>query len=168
MKKSFLLLLVSMLMPVIASAQVYAYIIDNDGANTNIREAPGGKVVYQLPTDQSFVVELLKFKGNWWKISEVVSREGDDPAEITLTGSKKGYWIHNSLLQFTVAGDPTGFLHTRPSKNARRIILDDSTELELRPLEKNGQWVKVVTTNGRYTGWMHSDKICYNPLTTCP
>ena len=32
----------------------------------------------------------------------------------------------------------------------------------------SGKWVKVVTDDGRYTGWMLLDRICSNSLTTCP
>ncbi|MBR6490378.1 MAG: hypothetical protein IKT03_07590, partial [Muribaculaceae bacterium] len=110
MKKTVLLLMIALLLPAMASAQslVDVYIIDNDGPVTNIRNAPRGKVVSTLPTNESFVVTLLSSKGEWWKIDDVVMQEGDNFKEITLKGSKTGYWIHRSLLQFTIAGDPTG------------------------------------------------------------
>lgn len=167
MKKVFVFVLLSA-MALTSFAQVYAYIIDGSGTPTNVRNAPSGKVVQSLVNGESYVVELLSVNGNWWKIDPVVEIYGDTDRELTLTGSKSGYWIHNSLLQFTVAGDPTGCLRVKPSWKSKAVKMSESTEMQFRPLAISGKWVKVVTTNGRSTGWMHQSKICYNPLTTCP
>jgi len=59
-------------------------------------------------------------------------------------------------------------LRTSPSHKAKAVKMRPSTELSFHPLAINGQWAKVVTSDGRSTGWMHRDKICSNPLTTCP
>ena len=170
MKKTVLLLMIALLLPAMASAQslVDVYIIDNDGPVTNIRNAPRGKVVSTLPTNESFVVTLLSSKGEWWKIDDVVMQEGDNFKEITLKGSKTGYWIHRSLLQFTIAGDPTGCLRTAPSAKSKAVKMSNSTELSFHPIAVKGKWVKAVSTDGKSTGWIHCDKICSNPLTTCP
>ena len=168
MKKYILLLFAAVLLPLALNAQgfVNAYIIDNDGPVTNIRNAPKGKVVATLPTSEAFVVTLLSVKGEWWKIDDVVEQYGDDEKEIFLKGSKTGYWIHRSLLQFTIAGEPEGALHAAPSANAKAVKI--SSEASFHPIAVKGNWVKVVSTDGKCTGWIHCDKICSNPLTTCP
>ena len=170
MKKILMILMAALLLPAVADAKssIYVYIIDNDGPVTNIRNAPNGKVVATLPTSEAFVVELLAVKGEWFKIDKVVEQYGDEEKEITLTGSKTGYWIHRSLLGFTPAGDPTGCLRAKPSAKSKAVRMSASTEMSFRPVGIQGNWVKAVTTNGKYTGWIHSDRICYNPLTTCP
>ncbi len=170
MKKILMILMAVLLLPAMMSAKgsVFAYIIDNDGPVTNIRNAPKGKVVAKLPTNQALVVELLSVKGEWFKIDKVVEQYGDDEKEIVLKGSKTGYWIHNSLLSFTIAGDPKGCLRVKPSKEAKAVRTADGADLTLRPISLQGEWVKVVTTDGKYSGWIHRDKICSNPLTTCP
>lgn len=151
-----------------AQSEVYAYIVDASGTPTNVRNAPNGKVVQQLDNEESLVVNLLSAQGNWWRIAPLVEIYGDNEGELTLKGSKSGYWIHNSVLQFGVAGDPAGCLRKSPSWKAKAVTIGNSTDMSFRPLAISGQWVKVVTTDGRYTGWMHRDKICSNPLTTCP
>ena len=169
MKKILLIVMAVLLLPEMVSAKdIYAYIVDNDGPVTNIRNAPNGKMVATLLTKEAFVVELLSVKGDWWRIDKVVERYGDNEGEIELEGSNTGYWIHNSLLMFTVAGDPTGCLRTKPSRKAKAVKMSPSTEMSFRPIAIQGNWVKVVTTDGKYTGWIHKSKICYNPLTTCP
>ena len=148
--------------------EVYAYIIDASNTPTNVRNAPNGKVVERLSQDESYVVTLREVKNKWWRVDSEVLVEGDDAREIYLKGSKTGYWLHYSVLEFSVAGDPTDCLRTSPSHKAKAVKMSPSTELSFHPLAINGQWVKVVTSDGRSTGWMHRDKICSNPLTTCP
>lgn len=167
MKKHILLLFAAVLLPMAINAQsVDVYIIDNDGPVTNIRNAPRGKVVTTLPTDQALVVTLLSAKGEWWKIDDMVEQYGDEEKEIELKGSKSGYWIHRSLLQFTIAGDPDGAMRTAPSAKAKAIKF--STNEGFHPIAIKGNWVKAVSIDGKYTGWIHCDRICSNPLTTCP
>lgn len=168
MKKHILLLLATVLLPLAINAQglVYAYIIDNDGPVTNVRNAPRGKVIATLPTDKSLAVQLLSVKGEWWKIGDVVDQYGDDEMEIVLRGSKTGYWIHRSLLQFTIAGDPKGALHAKPSAKSQAVKVTSADAFH--PIDIQGKWVKAVSTDGKVTGWIHRDRICSNPLTTCP
>ena len=151
-----------------------AYICDNSGSPTNIRNAPNGKVVQTLQDiDGGYVVDLIEAKNNWWKIDPAVEIYGDvdeEDALVKLKGSKTGYWVHYSVLQFTIAGERSNVLRTKPSLKAPTIKIEGSylAEIELRPLEISGNWIKVVTTDKRYTGWMPIDCICSNPLTTCP
>ena len=168
MRKHFLLLFAALLLPLAINAQglVCAYIVDNDGPVTNIRNVPKGKVVATLPTDEALAVTLLSAKGEWWKIGDVVDKYGDDEMEIVLRGSKTGYWIHRSLLQFSIAGDPTGALRATPSSKGKAVKIIG--EPYFHPIALKGNWVKVVSTDGKCTGWIHRDNICFNPLTTCP
>ena len=171
--KKMILTALMMVMTLSAFAQS-AYICDNSGSPTNIRNAPNGKVVQTLQdVDGGYVVDLIEAKNNWWKIDPAVEIYGDvdeDEALVKLKGSKTGYWVHYSVLQFTIAGERANVLRTKPSRKAPAINFEGSylAEIELRPLEISGKWIKVVTTDKRYTGWMPIDKICSNPLTTCP
>lgn len=168
MKKYVLLLFAAVLLPFTISAQgfVNAFIVDNDGPVTNIRKAPSGKVVATLPTNEALVVTLLSVKGEWWKIDDVVMQYGDEEKEIVLTGSKTGYWIHRSLLWFGIAGDPDGALHVAPSAKSKTVKV--TGEGYFHPVAIRGNWVKVISVDGKCSGWLHCDRICDNPLTTCP
>ena len=156
---------------VYAQSGARAYIIDSSGTPTNIRNAPNGKVVKKLPdVDGGYVVSLLEVKNNWWKIEPVIDIYGDVEEQIDLKGSKTGYWIHYSVLQFGIAGDHENVLRQTPSTKGKFLKIEPSYLLEigLQPLEIRGEWIKVITTDKRYTGWMPIDRICDNPLTTCP
>lgn len=169
MKKTVLLLLAAVLLPLVASAQglAQAYIIDNDGNFTNIRNAPNGKVVATLSTSESYVVTLLDVKNGWWKIDNEVEQYGDDEKTITLTGSKTGYWIHQSLLMMATMGVNYTKLYSIPSTKGKVVFKGDKY-LDFHPTGIKGKWLKVKSVDGKYTGWGLSDRFCTNPLTTCP
>lgn len=149
-----------------------AYICDNSGTPTNVRNAPNGKIVQKLPeVNGGYVVSLLEVKNKWWKVDPIVEIYGDEEDEyVELKGSKTGYWLHYSVLQFNIAGEHENVLRQTPSAKGKPLKLGTSylMEVGLHPLEIRGEWIKVITTDNRYTGWMPIDKICDNPLTTCP
>ncbi|MBR5029723.1 MAG: hypothetical protein IKX63_01285 [Muribaculaceae bacterium] len=173
MKKIILAsLLMVMTMTVFAQTQACAYILDESGSPTNVRIAPNGTIVKTLlDIDGGYVVQLLESKNNWWKIDPLIDiYGGDDEDHIRLKGSKTGYWIHNSVLAFGIAGEQNNVIREKPSAKAKPLKLSSSYlfEVALRPLEIKGSWIKVVTTDKKHTGWMPISKICDNPLTTCP
>ena len=56
----------------------------------------------------------------------------------------------------------------RKSPNAKAAIVYSFTdEIMLRPMEIKGDWVKVKTTDGKYTGWIEIEWLCGNALTNC-
>jgi len=172
--KRFLLTNIIMFFALAIYAQTVpcAYIIDNSGTPTNVRNAPNGKVVQKIPlTDGGYVVVLLEVKNKWWKVDPTIDIYGDEDEEtLELKGSNTGYWLHYSVLQFNIAGDQKNVLRTTPSEKGKPLQFENSYlfEVGLRPLEIRGEWIKVETSDKRYTAWMPIDRICSNPLTTCP
>lgn len=169
-KLLFLTLLMVTSMAVNAQNIVTVCVVDPTSTSTNIRNAPNGKVVAQLANSELCTVDLISVKNGWWRISPEVEVWGDDEKTIPLTGSTSGYWIHKSMLGFNIAGDPEGCLRAAPSKGAQavRIAQSDYAALYLEPLVIEGSWIKVISKDKKYTGWMPIDRICANPLTTCP
>lgn len=151
-------------------AQVCAYIIDGSGTATNIRAGAGGKVVATVPNngDEGYVVTLKSVKDGWWRIEPEIDVYGDNERLIELSGSNTGYWVHHSVLELGIVGDPTNSLRSKPSRKSKVVKIPDSCELSFRPIELSGKWLKVKSVDGKVTGWLHSDRICFNPLTTCP
>ena len=172
--KKIILTTVIMVIALSVNAQTGAgaYICDNSGTPTNVRNAPNGKIVQKLPeVNGGYVVSLLEVKNKWWKVDPIVEIYGDEEDEyVELKGSKTGYWLHYSVLQFNIAGEHENVLRQTPSAKGKPLKLGTSylMEVGLHPLESRGEWIKVITTDNRYTGWMPIDKICDNPLTTCP
>ena len=165
-------LILFVVMSVSAQTGASAYICDNSGTPTNVRNAPNGKIVKKLPDiDGGYVVSLLEVRNKWWRIDPVIDVYGGEEDEyVQLNGSKTGYWVHYSVLQFGIAGDHENVLRETPSPKGKPLKVAPSYlfEVGLRPLEIRGEWIKVITSDNRYTGWMPIDTICDNPLTTCP
>lgn len=177
MKKA-LLTTIMMVMTVLCFAQpkARAYIFDVDESGPpNVRNAPNGAVVQRLPNDYEggFVVALLEVKNNWWRINpevDIYTSDAELADNMLLEGSKSGYWVHYSVLAFGISGEKENVVRKGPSMKAKPLKIKESywNKNELRPLEIRGDWIKVITTDKRYTGWMPIDRICYNPIIRCP
>ena len=166
-KKLFVLLMMMTCLSVGVSAQslgVFTY--DNSGKFTNVRNAPKGKVVDKIPTEVCAMIGVEKPTNGWWKIIGDTYDTGDD--EGTLKGSTTGYWIHYSVLAMGTRnyGGQTLYIRQSPSASAP-VVYKFKKESQLRPMDIKGEWVKVQTTDGKYTGWIEEEWFCGNSLTNC-
>lgn len=166
-KKLFVLLTMMTCLSVGVSAQslgVFTY--DNSGKFTNVRNAPKGKVVDKIPTEVCAMIGVEKPTNGWWKIIGDTYDTGDD--EGTLKGSTTGYWIHYSVLAMGTRnyGGQTLYIRQSPSASAP-VVYKFKKEIQLRPMDIKGEWVKVQTTDGKYTGWIEEEWLCGNSLTNC-
>ena len=166
-KKLFVLMTLMTWLSVGVSAQslsVFTY--DNNGKFTNVRNAPKGKVVDKIPTEECAMIGVEKPANGWWKIKGNTYETGD--FEGTLKGSATGYWIHYSVLGMGTRnyGGQTLYIRKDPSASAP-VIYKFKKEIVLRPMDVKGDWVKVQTSDGKYTGWIEEEWLCGNALTNC-
>lgn len=47
------------------------------------------------------------------------------------------------------------------------VVFKFKEEEILRPMDIKGDWVKVQTYDGKYTGWIEAEWLCGNALTNC-
>ena len=146
------------------------YIHDNDGHFTNVRHQPNGKVVDRIPTNASAMLEVQTPRNGWWRIVgncyDGIIR--DDFEEVTLKGSKTGFWVHYSCIGVSTRnyGGQHLFLRSNPTEKAR-VVYTIKAETVLRPVEIKGDWVKVKTVDGKATGWIEKEWLCGNSVTNC-
>ena len=169
MKKLFLVALATIAcLSAIAQKEIGAYISDDSGTPTNIRNAPGGQIVMSLPDTCSYMMTLSNPRNGWWRVEDVECAE--NATDIPLVGSSKGeYWIHYSVVGFTTRnyGNQRLCLRAEPSKKSKAVHwLVGETNVHPIDATKSTDWVKVEA-NG-HQGWIPSEMMCYNPLTTCP
>ena len=103
----------------------------------------------------------------WWKILEIWTAEDDEP--VSMTGSDTGeYWIHYSNLGIGTRnyGGQCLALRTAPDEEAD-IVYRFTQELELMPLDIQGDWVQVKVDGYDIVGWIEAEWLCSNPLTNC-
>jgi SH3-like domain-containing protein len=164
----------AMMLVAVAAAQagdnrLWAYIDDKD-STTNLRNAPGGRVVAVVINNAAHEVVLDKPTNGWWQVYEVNNVENPDDTTNYLVGSDTGrYWIHSSVVGFDTRNYGTSTilpLRAKPSSDAR-VTHRMRGEHHVSPIDVDGDWVKVRTADG-HEGWLEQEWICPNPLTTCP
>lgn len=168
--KRFLLLAMLCVLTLSSSAQITmsAYISEEASIEmTNILNKPMGATVLRLPTDGIYIVNLTSPQDGWWKIMELWTVEDD--ATALLTGSDTGeYWIHYSVLGVGTRnyGGQCLVLRDAPSEDAN-VVYGFTDELELMPMDVDGDWVKVKVDGYDIEGWIEAEWLCSNPVTNC-
>ncbi|WP_298526324.1 SH3 domain-containing protein [uncultured Porphyromonas sp.] len=145
------------------------FIHDTQAGDTNLRNRPKGDVVCQLSKKGTYLLSVCAAQDGWWRICgnqiSVYETENEGVAAIRKSGDA---WIHSSVIAMDTRnyGGQKLHLRDRPS-NEGRVVYSFTKEILLRPLEWRGAWVKVQTIDKKHQGWIHSEWLCGNPLTTC-
>ncbi len=153
--------------------EVCVFISDPDTKYaTNIRNAPGGKIVYKVPIEnrEYYSFKIVEVKKGWCKIQGNLESALPDEGvkDIELKGN---CWVHYSVLGMTVMGSREDLtLKKEPKDNSKPIVCVCMTGEFVRVVDLHNEWVKVEWINAkkqRFRGWMRSDWTCCNPLTIC-
>ncbi len=129
------------------SAGAAEYVIANkDGVN--IRSAPNTKAEILWEVFKNFPLQVLKREGQW---TQAVDFEGD-----------KG-WIYDPLLskeKMVIVKVDAANMRIGAGTNYE-IVATVKYGVVFKPLEKDGEWVKVQHKDGT-TGWLHETLIWPN------
>ena len=151
-----------------AQAMMIAY-LSTDELTTNILNKPSGATVMTLSSEECYIFSLTSPTDGWWKIEEICNAVDDEDPAAALTGSDTGeYWIHYSALGLGTRnyGGQTLTLRAAPDENADAVFTFD-TELEVMPIDVQGDWVQVMVDGYYIIGWIEAEWLCNNPLTNC-
>lgn len=140
------------------------YLLDHDGDVTNIRATPSGKVIQTLSNKEDYTITVCEFQNKWWYICRPIECVEGNPIVLPETGG----WIHSSVLCVSSRnyGGEKLSLRKTPDDKAE-IVYSFSNETQFRPLERKGLWVKVMTIDKKYQGWIEASWLCGNPVTNC-
>lgn len=140
------------------------YIADPDVKGlTNIRDKPGGKVLFQVQGDISLPVTVAVQAGSWWRIENPEDAFG---GEYKIPSG--GVWIHRSVLAVCTDNfdGHDRMLQMEPRADGPRLGFIGQFNAILRPLEMtaDGEWVKVTYEPSEYnylrkekmTGWIQT------------
>ena len=178
MKKRILLTMMFALCAILGRAQsVDVFIYDSDGPFSNVRNKPNGKIVDKIPVNASASLLVEKVSNGWWRIvgdtynrlRDEIDEDGEEWEDVMLKGSTTGYWIHYSVIGTGTRnyGNEKLPLRSQPSKRAS-ISYTLTGDQVVRPIDVQGDWVKVKTLDGKGVGWVEDEWLCSNPVTTCP
>ncbi|MDB2462728.1 hypothetical protein N9W61_01325 [Algibacter sp.] len=134
-----------------------AYIDDKDDYS-NIRESPSGSIVLKLNNTYGYgyTLNIIGYEKGWLKINGI---SGVDAYEI----SNFEGWIHGSIVGAGTTHD-IELLDKPNSKTKIGTLKGEQDAFKIK--EVYCEWIKV-DCNG-LVGWVQSNKICGNPVTTCP
>lgn len=152
----------SLYLPAEGECDFQAYIIDSDPKGTNVRDAPGGKIIATLPhrpDDPDIITVGVAGHKNKW-------------LSVVLHDGRKG-WVFGELVGVSLRNYAPGdvaALRTRPSPDAPATgdIFGDE---EVSIIGGEGKWALVQYRHpeGRVlVGWLDPVKQCANPYATCP
>ncbi|UKN00759.1 hypothetical protein K6119_13565 [Paracrocinitomix mangrovi] len=146
---------------------IEVYLNDPDKGGTNVRDTPNGKVVGQLKEDDinvAFFITVYEASNGWFRVNNIIEGMEED----FMFNDNGECWIHGSVLSvdtrnyegetIEVMGGPTYGI-----QQPDHFIDKEMSGFHL--LDKCGPWLKVKG-NG-IEGWIHSEWLCGNPLTTC-
>ena len=151
-----------------AQATMIAY-LSNDELTTNILNKARGATAMTLSSEVAYIFTLTSPTDGWWKIEEIFNAEDDEDPTAVLTGSDTGeYWIHYSALGLGTRnyGGQSLTLRADPDEDAEIVFTFDN-ELEVMPLDVEGDWVQVMVDGYGIIGWIEAEWLCSNPLTNC-
>lgn len=151
-----------------SAAALHVYVSDPTGTPTNVRAAPGGAVAGTLATGGDYFVTLAGCKKGWCRASAIESVDGEP---VALPGAGKGgaLWLHSSVLAFSTRnyGGQKLALRAKPDE-ASAPVFSFTDERALRPLDVRAGWVLAETLDKKHRGWLQTEWVCGNPVTTCP
>ncbi len=158
------------------------WIDDDKGEFTNIRAEPNGTIIFKINhknyNNWGYLVNVIDSKNDWLKINNIT---GMDECEI----SNFEGWIHTSVVGITTTHD----IYLLDEPNGKRLlkiigetlehfkVLDEADGEKLieikgekinhfKIIDIDCNWMKIKTKKG--SGWVQSEKLCGNPVTTCP
>jgi hypothetical protein len=149
------------------ACSVSAYVVDEDPNGLNVRDAPEGKVIGQLP--RIAMVGMREAKDGW------VRYEGAEDWDAAGEPPQAG-WVHASLLGVDIKtpeeyGPGTQpVLRVAPSDDAKsRAIRLDPVKVELVGCSGAFWEAEATLVDGKVQqGFLGRDSACGNPQTTCP
>ena len=150
-----------------AQDQFSAFLSDDDTI-ANICNRPSGEAVITLSGEELYMFDLVTPCDGWWRVVSFCNPENYDE-DTSLEGSDTDeYWIHYSLLGIYTRnyGGETLHLRSAPDEEAD-VVASFNEEMLFRPMDMQGDWVKVKLDNTDIVGWIEVEWLCSNPLTNC-
>ena len=141
------------------------YLNDPDESGTNVRNSPGGDVVTKLVKDEEdnleFFIQIVEQEDGWFKVKQI-SNMSDG---IEIPGGEG--WIHGSVLAVDTRnyGGETLYLLESPEEESAVNATIEGETYGLQLINFCGDWAEVSFEGVQ--GWIQTEWLCGNPLSTC-
>lgn len=148
----------------------YAFASSPDQTDVNVRATPGGTILFKLDHNEpGYTVDLYEAWNGWFRISPEIETVDQDPIVL----KSKQAWIHGSQLGADTRnyGGQKLTFRTRPNANSP-IVFTINEEIGVSYVDMVKGWIKVKYTPEKskksFVGWIETEWLCPNPVTTCP
>lgn len=175
MKKLFVLMsLLAVAFAAHAQDTISAFLTSNPPMTRILNKPMGAKVMtldyYNCGEEENgevYIMSVASPQDGWWKIVELWTIEDDVTSSLTGSDTSE-YWIHYSDLGLNTRnyGGQEIYLRDAPDEDANIVYTTDE-EIELKPMDIQGDWVKVKVDGYDIVGWIEAEWLCSNPLTNC-
>ncbi|RRC98456.1 hypothetical protein [Prevotella sp. OH937_COT-195] len=167
MKRIISALMLAMVAVCVNAQSFNVYIQDSEGQYTNIRNAPGGKVVKRLVTG-IYALCVRNVRNGWWEIVPNTLEDVESQEKVSMNDEKSPCFIHYSAIAVATRNYDGRQLYLRKLPDGKAAVeFSFGDEKELRPLKIKNGWVKVRTLDKKHTGWIEEEWLCGNPVTNC-
>lgn len=123
----------------------------------DIRNKPNGEVLLNIDKQGEYTVTVSEVSEDWLKVTKLVE------VDAGVIKIPNGYgWIHNSVIGASITKDITVF----DNPNTNEAISAIKKETRVKIINICSDWVRIE--RGSTIGWVESEWLCGNPVTTCP
>lgn len=140
------------------SVKPFKVYLDDADDYSNIRESPKGEIVLKINNTYSYgyILNVIDFKEGWLKINKI---SGVDEYEI----SEFEGWVHSSVVGASATHNIDVFDKPNSITKVGKLKGEQDT---FKIIDVYCEWIKIEDKG--IVGWVESEKICGNPVTTCP
>ena len=125
--------------------------------DTRIRNVPNGEAIFNFNEDSYYILEITETNNGWSKVTKVI-----DVDEGELENTRGEGWIKNAYIGATTRKRIA--LLDAPEHGDTVGTIDSETSVQV--LDRSMDWV-LIEGEG-ISGWIESEWLCGNPVTTCP
>lgn len=123
----------------------------------HIRNKPNGEVLLNIDKQGEYSVTVTEVSNEWFKVVKLME------VDAGVIKIPNGFgWIHNSVIGASITKDITVF--DNPNTNEAIDTVKKETRVKIINICSN--WVRIE--RGSTIGWVQTEWLCGNPVTTCP
>lgn len=130
---------------------------DDSGSDTNVRYLPNEDIVLKLNKTDEFVLHVTDYKEGWFKTDKITS------VHYGYEISNLEGWVHQSTVSLFTR-KKINLLDKPKTGTSLGAIDGENGPVKIKDICSN--WVKIEFEN--LVGWVETEWLCGNPVTTCP
>lgn len=153
----------------LSNIEMTAFIYDPDENNpTNVRGSANGKIIEKLPPYEEYMIRIISQKDGWFEFENLTVFSEETENLDGLSG-----WIHHSVLAASTRNcypdETIVYKYPEEKKEYEATVIEPERLIRFDQLYNEFVHITSVNENkDTITGWIKTECVCGNPVTTCP